>query len=129
MRSRYTAFAKADVPYIVETHWPAKRNEISEPDIRQWAEKSEWLELKIVKTHQGQATDAEGKVEFIARYRQQGVDVDHHEVAEFRREKGRWYFTDGKIVGPEPLKREGEKVGRNDNCPCGSGKKYKKCCG
>jgi preprotein translocase subunit SecA len=23
----------------------------------------------------------------------------------------------------------GEKVGRNDNCPCGSGKKYKKCCG
>jgi preprotein translocase subunit SecA len=25
--------------------------------------------------------------------------------------------------------REGEKVGRNDPCPCGSGKKYKKCCG
>ena len=29
----------------------------------------------------------------------------------------------------EPYKREGEKVGRNDPCPCGSGKKYKKCCG
>ena len=27
------------------------------------------------------------------------------------------------------IKREGEKVGRNDPCPCGSGKKYKKCCG
>ena len=25
--------------------------------------------------------------------------------------------------------RDGEKVGRNDPCPCGSGKKYKKCCG
>ncbi|HJZ13258.1 MAG TPA: SEC-C metal-binding domain-containing protein [Acidobacteriota bacterium] len=25
--------------------------------------------------------------------------------------------------------RNGEKVGRNDPCPCGSGKKYKKCCG
>jgi preprotein translocase subunit SecA len=24
---------------------------------------------------------------------------------------------------------KGEKVGRNDPCPCGSGKKYKKCCG
>ena len=32
--------------------------------------------------------------------------------------------TAGKTV-----KREGKKVGRNDPCPCGSGKKYKKCCG
>lgn len=30
---------------------------------------------------------------------------------------------------PETYKREGPKVGRNDPCPCGSGKKYKKCCG
>ena len=29
----------------------------------------------------------------------------------------------------EPFKREFPKVGRNDPCPCGSGKKYKKCCG
>ncbi|HMA85892.1 MAG TPA: preprotein translocase subunit SecA [Desulfosalsimonadaceae bacterium] len=29
----------------------------------------------------------------------------------------------------KPVKREGDKVGRNDPCPCGSGKKYKKCCG
>jgi len=26
------------------------------------------------------------------------------------------------------VRREGRKVGRNDPCPCGSGKKYKKCC-
>jgi len=31
--------------------------------------------------------------------------------------------------GPEPSKRKTAKVGRNDPCPCGSGKKYKKCCG
>jgi len=30
---------------------------------------------------------------------------------------------------PEPIHREGPKVGRNDPCPCGSGKKFKKCCG
>jgi preprotein translocase subunit SecA len=30
---------------------------------------------------------------------------------------------------PKPVKRIGKKVGRNDPCPCGSGKKYKKCCG
>ena len=29
----------------------------------------------------------------------------------------------------KPVKRSGQKVGRNDPCPCGSGKKYKKCCG
>ena len=33
------------------------------------------------------------------------------------------------IPKPEPIKREEPKVGRNDPCPCGSGKKYKKCCG
>lgn len=29
----------------------------------------------------------------------------------------------------EPIKRQGDKIGRNDPCPCGSGKKYKHCCG
>jgi preprotein translocase subunit SecA len=32
-------------------------------------------------------------------------------------------------VRPSTMKREAPKVGRNDPCPCGSGKKYKKCCG
>ena len=30
---------------------------------------------------------------------------------------------------PEPVRREAPKVGRNDPCPCGSGKKFKQCCG
>ena len=30
---------------------------------------------------------------------------------------------------PEPVRRETPKIGRNDLCPCGSGKKYKNCCG
>jgi len=34
--------------------------------------------------------------------------------------------TGGKI---QPLVKKEKKVGRNDPCPCGSGKKYKKCCG
>nr|WP_243273049.1 MULTISPECIES: SEC-C metal-binding domain-containing protein [Drancourtella] len=33
------------------------------------------------------------------------------------------------VDGWEPYRRKGVKVGRNDPCPCGSGKKYKKCCG
>jgi uncharacterized protein YecA (UPF0149 family) len=30
---------------------------------------------------------------------------------------------------PEPIRRTEPKIGRNDACPCGSGIKYKKCCG
>ncbi|NLF08441.1 MAG: hypothetical protein GX594_10750 [Pirellulaceae bacterium] len=29
---------------------------------------------------------------------------------------------------PQPIRREQALVGRNDPCPCGSGKKFKKCC-
>ena len=36
---------------------------------------------------------------------------------------------DGETTNHEPIRNEGPKVGRNDPCPCGSGKKYKNCCG
>jgi preprotein translocase subunit SecA len=36
---------------------------------------------------------------------------------------------EGSAPATKPYKREQPKVGRNDPCPCGSGKKYKKCCG
>ncbi len=38
-------------------------------------------------------------------------------------------FSGGEAAEPETVQRKGKKVGRNDPCPCGSGKKYKKCCG
>ena len=36
-------------------------------------------------------------------------------------------LADIKTSAPQPEKQK--KVGRNDPCPCGSGKKYKNCCG
>ncbi|HQP10905.1 MAG TPA: SEC-C metal-binding domain-containing protein, partial [Candidatus Omnitrophota bacterium] len=36
---------------------------------------------------------------------------------------------DKATSAPAPVRHTGPKVGRNDPCPCGSGKKYKKCCG
>ncbi|MBQ5389368.1 MAG: SEC-C domain-containing protein [Clostridia bacterium] len=38
-------------------------------------------------------------------------------------------FAGGKVPQKRAPVRKAEKVGRNDPCPCGSGKKYKKCCG
>jgi len=43
--------------------------------------------------------------------------------------RGVRYGGPAKESQPEQAKRKGDKVGRNDPCPCGSGKKYKKCCG
>jgi preprotein translocase subunit SecA len=37
--------------------------------------------------------------------------------------------SDGADARPKTVRRQSEKIGRNDPCPCGSGKKYKKCCG
>ena len=56
-----------------------------------------------------------------------GKKVAHHELSTFIREDDKWHFDDGAIV-QGTIKREGDKVGRNDPCPCGSGKKHKKCC-
>ncbi len=46
-----------------------------------------------------------------------------------RKKKAMHYSHDDGGGKPETIRREGKKVGRNAPCPCGSGKKYKKCCG
>ena len=59
-----------------------------------------------------------------------GREEDVEELEESRQEQ-QMFLSRGDGPPPErkPVKREGDKVGRNDPCPCGSGKKYKKCCG
>ena len=53
------------------------------------------------------------------------------EIREMQEEKRDQEFvlSRGGDTAPQPQRRETQKVGRNDPCPCGSGKKYKKCCG
>ena len=64
--------------------------------------------------------------------RQVATSVDEIEEA-FQRKKKR-ELESARMAGAGDMQvqqvvRSGEKVGRNDPCPCGSGKKYKKCCG
>ncbi len=129
MRSRYTAYAKRRLNYLSDTLHPRARHHHDPESTRKWAFDSEWTGLSILSTAGGGLGETRGTVEFVARYRTNGEEVEHHERAEFRREKTTWYFFDGKAVGDAPLERDGRKVGRNEPCPCGSGKKYKKCCG
>ena len=129
MRSRYSAFTKGEIGHLKESLHPDHRSDYDPASTRHWAANSEWLSLEIVATGKGGEEDDEGTVEFIATYRQNGTTYSHHEVGRFERLNGKWYYTDGKLVTPATIRNPGPKVGRNDPCPCGSGLKYKKCCG
>lgn len=127
MRARYTAFTRNDVDFLEASLAPEIRGEFDRADAEAWAKSSAWQSLEV--RHTALSDDgAEGSVEFVARYRYQGKPLAHHELAVFRRDEGRWYYVDGTI-NPKPAQRVAAKVGRNDPCPCGSGKKFKKCCG
>jgi SEC-C motif domain protein len=129
MRSRYVAFVKADVAYIERTRHPRSSNEFDEDAVREWAEGSAWKGLAIAGTEAGGEGDETGAVDFVATYEEDGEPLEHKEHAVFVRHEGRWTFVDGDYVVPETFHRVAPKVGRNDPCPCGSGKKHKKCCG
>jgi SEC-C motif-containing protein len=129
MRARYTAYATGDVDFIVESHDPDRRGEVDRKNTELWANGSEWLGLEITSTEKGAPEDDTGIVEFIARYKVKQTKIEHRERALFRKVNDRWAFVDGiEIKGP-PVVRTDPRTGRNDPCPCGSGKKYKKCHG
>lgn len=128
MRARYSAFATGKIDFVTDSLHPEFRQDYNEEETAKWSKESKWPGLKVLKTVGGTEKDETGQVEFVADYEVAGKVYHHHEKAEFRRLKGDWYFVDGKLVR-DPIKNEGPKVGRNDPCPCGSGKKHKKCCG
>lgn len=130
MRARYTAHTRADIDFIIGTHHPSNRSEIDEASTKKWAAQSTWLGLDIRQVEGGQSTDRRARIEFVAKYRDQNRRRhDHTEIAIFEKHNGDWFFKDAEMPKVEQFQREAPKQGRNDPCACGSGKKYKKCCG
>jgi SEC-C motif-containing protein len=142
MRSRYTAYTLNDINYIKKTLAPESQKDFDVKASKEWAANAEWLGLKISSVKKGAATDTEGIIDFTVTYKESGKKLEHHEISEFRKDNnGHWLFVDGDAhtheegqghhhhVKQETVVRAGPKVGRNDPCVCGSGKKYKKCCG
>lgn len=126
MRSRYAAYALGNAAYLKSTLAEAVRDdeELSEEEIKA----ATWQGLEIRATEAGGENDQTGEVEFVARYKADGEMRAHHERSTFHREHGRWVYVDG-VINPKKAPVRAAKVGRNDPCPCGSGKKFKKCCG
>jgi SEC-C motif domain protein len=129
MRSRYTAYVQENIDYLKETLTPAQQADFSAEDTRKWARESEWLGLEVRATEKGGAEDEQGKVEFAAHFNANGQKQTHYETALFEKVDGQWRYAGIEEPQGQTVRRENPKIGRNDPCPCGSGKKYKKCCG
>ncbi len=129
MRSRYTAYTRTEIEYLLNTTHPSKIETHDAESIRKWSQESDWHGLEIIETDKGGKDDDTGSVEFVARYTEKGKSCEHHEIAAFQKQDGKWFFYDGQAPRPTTFVRKEPKTGRNDPCPCKSGKKYKKCCG
>lgn len=118
MRSRYSAFCMGEVDYLLDTLHPSKRHPGEREALSESIETTQWLGLKVM-DHKQAGDRAE--VEFVAFY--EDVPFSQlHERSRFTREAGRWYYHDGLFL-------PAIKLGRNEPCFCGSGKKLKHCHG
>lgn len=114
MRSRYAAFCLSLADYLLATWHPTTR-----PELLELAGSPRWTGLTVLSS--GERGD-QGQVHFRAVYADASGWGYLEEQAEFARESGRWYYLAGKT-------RQGRwNPGRNESCPCGSGRKFKTCC-
>lgn len=123
MRARYSAYCLALWPFLTVTGPKQGSAGAEQSAMRDWCADKHWRGLTVVASHKGQLEDHDGQVEFIAYFQQRGQSglQQHHELSDFARREGHWYFANGEALASVPLER-------NQRCPCGSGKKYKQCC-
>ena len=89
MRSRYSAFAVGDAPYLLATWQPSTRPAALELDPG-----TRWLGLDVLATDGGGLLAAAGTVEFVAHRISGGQRGEQHEVSRFVREDGAWRYLD-----------------------------------
>lgn len=118
MRSRYSAFVLHNADYLVSSWHPTRRYQGLVSELSEGFGSAEWLGLTIFEESPGKE-DNEAYVSFVARFQEKGNLKAIIERSRFLKENDQWYYVDG--IRPS--------FGRNDACPCGSGKKFKKCCG
>jgi SEC-C motif-containing protein len=91
MRSRYSAFVRGDVPYLLATWHTSQR-----PAQLTLEDGTKWLGLQI-KQHRMMGPDS-AEVEFVARFRVSGKAIRQHERSRFVREDGHWFYVDGDVL-------------------------------
>jgi len=128
MRSRYSAFVIGDLEYIEKTAAGEARLAFNRSSVEKILGQTQWLDLSILNVQSGLEGDATGYVTFKVRFKENGRLYEQTERSEFRRIGDDWRYWKGEFnISDKPLAEP--KLGRNDPCSCGSGKKFKKCCG
>ena len=117
MRSRYTAYVLKNIPYIVATTVPSQQTLLETHLLQEWADNTTWLGLKILKTEN--LTKTQSAVEFKAIFQGEEGELAHQERSIFVKIENSWYFVDPTVSLPT----------MKQPCVCGSGKKFKHCCG
>ncbi|OTG86292.1 YchJ family protein [Acinetobacter sp. ANC 3813] len=122
MRSRYSAFAKHEIEYIVQTTAVGQQQALDVPAIAAWSNSNLWLKLDVVQANE-KLDKTHAQVEFKAHYQAIGEDGQtpqvHHEVSHFVKHNEAWFFLDPTTDQQMTMKQP---------CICGSGKKFKQCC-
>ena len=124
MRSRFTAHVAGDEAYLHRTYLPTASTPYvasAKPEVA-----SAWTRL-VVHAHEAGKNPATAYVDFSAYHLEGESEGALHEKSEFVQRNGEWIFARPIRQGPAPIKAQ-PKVGRNDPCPCGSGRKFKHCC-
>lgn len=123
MRSRFVAFVTCQVDYILETE---KLDEEKDFDaVMHSCKISNWSDLTVL------GTKTKGNVGFVKFKAINDKNVDPmimKETSTFHKINGQWFYVSGEATYTKPPVKSSKKVNRNAPCPCGSGKKYKKCC-
>ena len=132
MRSRYSAFVLVKPEYIVKTTLPAQQALLDINAIESWAKETNWAGLEIV-AHIPKLGKRHAQVEFKAYFNIKDNTASleekmqaHHELSAFVKvtdkvnNDARWYFLDPTVAMT---------VTQKQPCICGSGEKFKRCCG
>jgi SEC-C motif-containing protein len=129
MRSRYTAFCEQNAEYLMKSLHASKRQTDDPSAFTSTFDTTQWLGLQIKKASMDAHNPNKGYVEFIAFWspRENTMQTTSlrevkqlHENSTFVKERGQWFYLEGEML-------PAIKLGRNDICWCGSGKKLKKC--
>lgn len=124
MRSRFSAFAKSEFEYLMDSTPTADRV----ATLKQLVESNRscvWLSLEIVDVEAGLENDLGGWVEFLASYFENGKISTMRERSQFEKRGDRWMYIDGMVMpAAEPVVQS-----MNGSCYCGSAKKFKRCHG
>ena len=133
MRTRYSAFVLVKPEYIVKTTLPSQQVLLDIQAIESWAKETDWAGLEIV-AHTPKLGKRHAQVEFKAYFNTSDNAADtleeklqaHHELSAFVKvadkanNDARWYFLNPTVEMT---------VTQKQPCICGSGEKFKRCCG